>query len=71
MQILGEKDNENERISKPATGIEVGSYEDFVGALISLGWNKTEAEAEERARYLMQKYPNASMEETRRHALND
>lgn len=45
-----------------------GSYEEIVDALRNLGWNKTQAE--ERTKYVMGKYPNASLEERIRYALS-
>jgi len=45
-----------------------GSYEEIVDALRSLGWNKTEAE--EKARYLLEKYPGVPLEEKMRYALS-
>jgi hypothetical protein len=49
--------------------LPTGSYQDLVEALRNLGSNKTEAE--EKANYIMQKYPDVSLEEKIRHALND
>jgi hypothetical protein len=51
------------------TGTQVGSYEDLVNGLRSLGWNKIQAE--ERAKYVMEKYPNASLEKKIGYALSD
>ena len=45
-----------------------GSYEEIVDALRNLGWNKTQAE--ERTKYVMGKYPNASLEEKIKYALS-
>jgi len=45
-----------------------GSYEEIVDALRSLGWNKTEAE--EKARYLVEKYPGVPLEEKIKYALS-
>jgi hypothetical protein len=45
-----------------------GGYEDLVDGLFSLGWNKTQAQ--ERAKYVMEKYPSASLEERIKYALS-
>ena len=45
-----------------------GGYEDLVNGLLDLGWNKPDAK--ERAKYLMEKYPNATLEERIRYALS-
>lgn len=47
--------------------LTAGNYEEIVEGLRSLGWKKTEAE--EKAKYVMEKYPDASLEEQIRHAL--
>lgn len=49
--------------------LTTGSYEEMVTGLRSLGWNK--ADAEERAKYVTQKYADAPLEEKMKHALND
>ena len=49
--------------------LTIGSYEEIVSGLRSLGWNK--ADAEERAKYITQKYGDAALEEKMKHALND
>ena len=45
-----------------------GGYEDLVNRLFSVGWSKTQAE--ERAKYVMGKYPDASLEEKIKYALS-
>lgn len=48
--------------------LNTGNYDEIVSALRNLGWNKTEAE--QRASYVLEKYPDASLEEKLRYALN-
>lgn len=60
-----------ERLAKELPSPEVpkhaaGGYEDLISAFQGLGFPKTKAE--ERARYVMEKYPNASREERIQHA---
>lgn len=56
-----------ERSSPETPNLIAGNYEEILEGLRSLGWKKTEAE--EKAKYVMKKYPDASLEEQIRHAL--
>jgi hypothetical protein len=55
------------RSSPETPKLIAGNYEEILEGLRSLGWKKTEAE--EKAKYVMKKYPDASLEEQIRHAL--
>lgn len=62
-----------ERLSKEPLSPEVpklsrGDYEDILSALTNLGTSK--AKAKEAAEYVMDKYPDASLEDKIKHALN-
>ena len=48
--------------------LQSGGYEDLVNRLFSVGWSKTQAE--ERAKYVIEKYPDASLEEKIKYALS-
>lgn len=61
-----------ERLAKELSSPETpkliaGGYEDLINALWGLGFPKTKAE--EKARYISEKYPDASLEERIKHAL--